>query len=118
MDGETSIEATGGEMSGSYHPDVVFLSSNGPSPVRIVRKLVEAGQDLESIFWRQSDPQGLAIYQALPNCAGATEKNIHHYLLINGSRYDLLEGNKPFLANTVRARPRTLSRRHHPQGNR
>src|SRR3954470_5602306 len=68
--------------------------------VQMVRKLVEAGQDLESIFWRQSDPQGLAIYQALANCAGATEKQIHHYLLINGNRYDLLEGNKPFLANT------------------
>ncbi len=68
--------------------------------VAMVRKLVEAGQDLESIFWRQSDPPGLAIYQALANCAGATEKQIHHYLLINGNRYDLLEGNKPFLANT------------------
>ncbi|MGH7604309.1 MAG: hypothetical protein ACRENK_09970, partial [Gemmatimonadaceae bacterium] len=68
--------------------------------VAMVRKLVEAGQDLESIFWRQSDPQGLAIYQALSNCPGTTEKEIHHYLLINGSRYDLLEGNKPFLANT------------------
>src|SRR5256885_8204422 len=68
--------------------------------VAMVRKLVEAGQDLESIFWRQSDPEGLAIYQALTNCPGATEKQIHHYLLINGNRYDLLEGNKPFLANT------------------
>src|SRR3954470_3051274 len=69
--------------------------------VQMVRKLVEAGQDLESIFWRQSDPQGLAIYPALANCPGATERETHHYLLINGSRYDLLEGNKPFLANTV-----------------
>jgi hypothetical protein len=69
--------------------------------VAMVRKLVEAGQDLESIFWRESDPEGLALYQALANCPGAAEKGIHHYLLINGSRYDLLEGNKPFLANTV-----------------
>jgi hypothetical protein len=68
--------------------------------VQMVRKLVEAGQYLESAFWRESDPQGLAIYQALANCPGRSEKDIHHYLLINGSRYDLLEGNKPFLANT------------------
>ncbi|HET9775930.1 MAG TPA: hypothetical protein VFP77_05140 [Gemmatimonadaceae bacterium] len=68
--------------------------------VQMVRKLVEAGQYLESAFWRESDPEGLKIYQALANCPGATEKNIRHYLLINGSRYDLLEGNKPFLANT------------------
>ncbi|MDQ6769873.1 MAG: Zn-dependent hydrolase [Gemmatimonadota bacterium] len=69
--------------------------------VRMVRKLVEAGQDFESIFWRQSDPEGLTLYKALANCSGAAEKQIRHFLLINGSRYDLLEGNKPFLANTV-----------------
>ena len=68
--------------------------------ILMVRKLVEAGQYLESAFWRESDPQGLAIYQALANCPGRSERDIHHYLLINGSRYDLLEGNKPFLANT------------------
>jgi hypothetical protein len=69
--------------------------------VRMVRKLVEAGQSLESIFWRQSDPEGLALYKALASCKGATEKQIRHFLLINGNRYDLLEGNKPFLAKTV-----------------
>jgi hypothetical protein len=69
--------------------------------VSMVRKLVEAGQNFESIFWRQSDPEGLALYKALASCKGATEKQIRHYLLINGSSYDLLEGNKPFLAGTV-----------------
>ncbi|HEV7595258.1 MAG TPA: hypothetical protein VGO33_09685 [Gemmatimonadaceae bacterium] len=69
--------------------------------VSMVRKLVEAGQNFESIFWRQSDPEGLALYKALASCKGATEQQIRHYLLINGSRYDLLEGNKPFLAGAV-----------------
>src|SRR3954464_9418039 len=59
--------------------------------VQMVRKLVEAGQDLESIFWRQSDPQAPVIYKARANCPGAPEKQIRHYLLINASRYDLLE---------------------------
>ena len=86
-----------------FRPVQMPFSTTGLSTreVAMVRKLVEAGQDLESIFWRQSDPEGLAIYQALANCPGAAEKDIRHYLLINGSRYDLLEGNKPFLANTV-----------------
>lgn len=85
-----------------FRPVQMPFNTSGLSTreVAMVRKLVEAGQDLESIFWRQSDPQGLAIYQALAKCPGATEKQIHHYLLINGNRYDLLEGNKPFLANT------------------
>src|SRR3954464_1981119 len=72
--------------------------------VQMVRKLVEAGQDLESVFWRQSDPQGLALYQQLADCRAPMEQNIRQFLLINGSRYDLLEGNKPFLAN-VRYEP-------------
>ena len=86
-----------------FRPVRMPFSTSGLSTreVQMVRKLVEAGQDLESVFWRESDPQGLAIYQALANCPGAAEKDIHHYLLINGNRYDLLEGNKPFLANTV-----------------
>src|ERR1700716_782338 len=67
----------------------------------MVRKLVEAGQNFESIFWRQSAPEGLALYKALASCKGASEQQIRHYLLINGSRYDLLEGNKPFLAGAV-----------------
>ena len=68
--------------------------------VSMVRKLVEAGQYLESIYWRQADPQGLALYQGLANCPNRNEKDIDHFLRINGSRYDLLEGNKPFLGST------------------
>src|SRR6266480_586364 len=86
-----------------FRPVQMPFSTNGLSSreVQMVRKLVEAGQYLESAFWRESDPEGLRIYQALTPCPGATEKQIHHYLLINGNRYDLLEGNKPFLANSV-----------------
>ena len=92
-----------GAQLAKFRPVEMPFSTAGLSDreVRMVRKLVEAGQYLESAFWRESDPEGLKIYQALANCPGAGEKQIHHYLLINGSRYDLLEGNKPFLANTV-----------------
>src|SRR5438874_11021640 len=85
-----------------FRPVRMRFSTKGLSAreVQMVRKLVEAGQYLESAFWRESDPDGLRLYQALGNCPGAAEKQIHHYLLINGNRYDLLEGNKPFLAGT------------------
>ena len=85
-----------------FRPVQMPFSTMGLSSreVQMVRKLVEAGQYLESAFWRESDPDGLRLYQALGNCPGAAEKRIHHYLLINGNRYDLLEGNKPFLAGT------------------
>ncbi|MDP9204113.1 MAG: Zn-dependent hydrolase [Gemmatimonadota bacterium] len=83
-----------------FRPVRMPFSTRGLSTreVRMVRKLVDAGQYLESAFWRESDPEGLRLYQALTNCGGTVEKQIDHYLLINGSRYDLLEGNKPFLA--------------------
>ena len=74
----------------------------------MVRKLVEAGQYLESIYWRQSDPEGLALYQGLTGCPGTREQQIRHYLLINGSRYDLLEGNKPFIGTATEATGRAL----------
>src|SRR4051812_46611118 len=91
-----------GVQLAKFRPVKMPFSTSGLSAreVRMVRKLVEAGQYLESAFWRESDPDGLRIYQALANCPGITEQQIHHYLLINGSRYDLLEGNKPFMANT------------------
>jgi len=80
--------------------------------VKMVRKLVEAGQYLESIYWRQSDPEGLTLYNALADCQRPLEKQIRRFLLINGSRYDLLEGNKPFLANASYSPGRAL----YPQG--
>ena len=91
-----------GAQVAKFRPVQMPFNTTGLSAreVQMVRKLVEAGQYLESAFWRESDPEGLRIYQALANCSGITEKQIHHYLLINGSRYDLLAGNKPFLANT------------------
>src|SRR5256885_1660804 len=91
-----------GAQLAKFRPVQMPFSTTGLSSreVQMVRKLVEAGQYLESAFWRESDPDGLRIYQALTNCPGTAEKQIHHYLLINGNRYDLLEGNKPFLAGT------------------
>lgn len=66
---------------------------------KMVLKLVEAAQDLESIFWRQSDPKGLALYKQLASCTQPQARNVRHFLMINGSRYDLLEENKPFVGS-------------------
>ncbi len=91
-----------GAQLNKFRPVQMPFSTTGLSTreVQMVRKLVQAGQYLESAFWRESDPQGLALYQQLADCRAPMEQNIRHYLLINGSRYDLLEGNKPFLTNT------------------
>lgn len=57
---------------------------------RMVAKLVEACQHLETIFWVQSDPEGLALYR------GSTDPKLRRLLLINGSRWDFIDEHKPF----------------------
>jgi hypothetical protein len=89
---------------------------------QLVQKLVAACRQLESIYWRQSDPQALALYQALggavrppsaaghpPGAAGAGHPRaaaggpprrtaaLRRLLWINGSHYDLLDENRPFV---------------------
>src|SRR5215469_17313170 len=66
---------------------------------KMVLKLVDAAQDLESIYWRQSDPKALELYRRLEGCAGPQEQSLRRFLMINGSRYDLLEENKPFVGS-------------------
>ncbi|MEO7368946.1 MAG: hypothetical protein ABIZ36_13390, partial [Gemmatimonadaceae bacterium] len=54
--------------------------------VKLVRKLVEASKYIESIYWRQSDPAALALYNGLAGCSGAADQKLRRFLLINGSR--------------------------------
>ena len=54
--------------------------------VKLVRKLVEAGQYLESIYWRQSDPAALALYNGLEGCKSPADQQLRRFLMINGSR--------------------------------
>ena len=64
---------------------------------QMVGKLVEACQSLEQIYWRQSDPEGLALYQSLVSSQHAGDRKLLRYLRINGSRFDLIDENKPFV---------------------
>ncbi|MBI1739975.1 MAG: Zn-dependent hydrolase [Candidatus Koribacter versatilis] len=64
---------------------------------RLVRKLVEACGYLESIFWRQSDPEGLTLYQSLASATNPRDVKLRTYLKLNASRFDLIDENKPFV---------------------
>ena len=66
---------------------------------QMVTKLVDAAQFLEGIYWRQSDPKGLELYKRLLGCNQVMNQKIRRFLMINGSRYDLLENNKPFVGS-------------------
>jgi hypothetical protein len=66
---------------------------------QMVNKLVEACQYLDEIYWRQSDPEGLTLYQSLAQTKTPRDEQLRRLLLINGGRFDLLDGNRPFVGS-------------------
>ncbi len=63
----------------------------------MVDSLVVALRELESMYWRQSDPEGLALYNALEADTSPLAQKLRHYIFINGSRWDLVDNNTPFV---------------------
>jgi hypothetical protein len=104
-----------------------------PRERQLVDRLVAACRQLESIYWRQSDPQALALYRQLAPAPAATAANaglapagspagagapavaaaaVRRLLWINGSRYDLLDENRPFVGRSPMPPGRAL----YPEG--
>jgi hypothetical protein len=86
-----------------------------PKQVQLVNKLVEACRYLDSIYWRQSDPEGLSDLQTLQGSTNPTDQELARFLMINGSRFDLIDGNQAFLGTDKLAPghglyPKNLSR--------
>jgi hypothetical protein len=77
---------------------------------RLVRKLVEACGYLESIYWRQSDPEALTLYQSLASAKTPRDIKLRTYLNINAARFDLIDDNKPFVGTA----PMPLGRGFYP----
>ena len=64
---------------------------------RMIEQLVIACRYLERMYWRQSDPDGLALYRSLEHDTTPLARSVRRYLVINGSRWDLVDENKPFV---------------------
>ena len=64
---------------------------------RMIDRLVAASRALESMFWRQSDATGLALWKALATDTTPAGRDLRHYLWINGCRWDLVRENEPFV---------------------
>jgi hypothetical protein len=67
---------------------------------QLVEKLVDASHHLEEIYWRQSDPEALTLYQSLSGSTNPKDVKLRHYLWINASRFDQIDENKPFVGIT------------------
>jgi hypothetical protein len=68
-----------------------------PRERQMIDQLVVASRALESMYWRQSDPVGLSLYNALAAVNTPQARDLRHYLFINGSRWDLVRDNEPFV---------------------
>jgi hypothetical protein len=66
---------------------------------QLVDKLVDASRYLDDIFWRQSDPDALDLYLTLEDKKDPADISLRRFLMINGSRFDLLDDNKPFVGS-------------------
>ena len=83
-----------------------------PREIELVKKLVEAANYIEQIYWRQSDPQGLKLYVSLAGSKDPGDVNLRRFLKINGSRFDLVDEMKPFVGATAAPPGRAL----YPEG--
>jgi hypothetical protein len=64
---------------------------------QMVAKLVDASGLLDCIYWRQNDPEGLKLYLSLAKSKDSQDELLRRYLKINGSRFDLIDDDKPFV---------------------
>ena len=83
-----------------------------PRELQLIAKLVDACRYLDDIYWRQADPEGLALYQSLERTTDPKLVELRRFLWINGSRFDLLDGNQPFVGTD----PLPLGRGFYPAG--
>ena len=67
---------------------------------KMIAKLVDACRYLDDIYWRQVDPDGLELYQSLEGKTDRQDLDLRRFLWINGSQFDLLDGQKPFVGTT------------------
>jgi hypothetical protein len=79
---------------------------------KMIEKLVDACHYLDDIFWRQVDSEGLLLYRSLEDKTSKHDVELRRYLWINGSRFDLLDGEKRFVGNT----PMSPGRGFYPEG--
>lgn len=63
---------------------------------KLVAKLVEASHLLERVYWEQSDPAGLKLYQSLAGSTRREDQDLRRFIMINGGRYDLIAEHAPF----------------------
>src|SRR5215813_10906264 len=91
-----------------WQPVKMSFDASGLNPRerQMIQKLVEASQYLDNIYWRQTDPEALALYKS------TTDPRLRRLLMIHGSRFDLIDENHPFAGT----KPMSADRGLYPKG--
>ena len=87
------LAETPAERLAKWHPvDMPFHSAGlTPKEIQLVDRLVEACRLLNEVYWRQSDKAGRQLLRTTPDAT------LRRLLMIMGSRFDLLDENRPFI---------------------
>jgi hypothetical protein len=64
---------------------------------QVLAKLVLAARKIDDIFWKQSDPGGLALKARLEQSADPSDKDALRFLNINFGPFDRQDENRPFI---------------------
>jgi hypothetical protein len=86
--------------------------SFSPRERQLIEMLVAACRDLENLYWRQSDPGAIPVYRSLAGASTERDRAVRRLLWINGSRWDLIDENRPFLGKPTMPPGRAL----YPEG--
>jgi len=73
-----------------------------PRERQMLDKLIEASRDLDTVYWQQSDVQGWKLWNALAASKAPQDTALRRFLTINGSRYDLIRNQAPFVGTQPR----------------
>ena len=93
--------------------DMPFQSAGlSANEKKMVLKLVDACRLLDDIYFRQVDPDALELYESLEGSSDPRDVELRRLLWINGSRFDFLDHDKPF----VGAQPKSPGGGFYPQG--
>jgi hypothetical protein len=69
----------------------------GEEDQKVLRTLVRAAERIDTLFWKQSYPEGLALRDMLEKSADPADADYLHFLRINFGPFDRQDENKPFI---------------------
>jgi hypothetical protein len=64
---------------------------------QVLEKLIQAAKHMDTIFWKQAYPQGLAIKEELERSKDPADKDYLRFLKSNFGLFDRQDENKPFI---------------------